>query len=791
MMSSHGGGGNGDDDKPLFELKLSLGDSGPTMAQEMEKAKEARLQLKQEIEAGQHAGPVKVAMSKLDEAFNDASDLNVLSQGEQGALKKALATELVAGNWEKGAMGYVAMDEQSGHLVCKHNDFMYTSIDVHAVLEAYQAELDEVLARDVNTPLPILRQAQPMDQDAQSSQTVATWEQTKEELDIPKVEQADQTNQTNQVDTTTPNQQSQFEVPQEIPEQDLTDYDRALQNELEHLRQSLVPTSEVSQERVEQEQELNSLMRDVAEGEKMIEREEIVQLTLQSEMNQDENNLLRQLELDILEQELINQLLAEQIAENYRYSHINAAQLEIDHTYGHYDEEGKPIYGVEVDGQRYEVHLEEALTDTPQDTHTSSTDNVEAMQERIAELQAIQAQEQLEEESIASRIQEIQEEQAQRTESYYAALEHQEESGLQNNGDTPSFNDELVGNNTTEVTATNTTEDKHDELELPSIAYTEITDENIAQLTIDLEGMAQQYQPLKTIPPEKDLTLVEQGQALLTEVFSAAHIAKEIGASGMSGAYAKVGAGIYGATSVASGASVDDAYEGAKDLQKQYTYTPDAFTQQSLEPLVTPINQFAESVYESAEDAYGAPTAALMGQGLETLTELAGVAGLKHGLTGIRNMEITGQFNKLPSNSNIAHHIKSVDGFEKNGSGIKGAHNKDSFIQGLKDHNLQLVNEVKGKKGLSEITYGREKFDGRGNPDGFKNYTQPKTVYDPKVYSDKEMFQMGKEAALKGYKNAIFQEKTQYSETVNGIRFQVYINPQGSITNFHPTLKGK
>lgn len=68
---------------------------------------------------------------------------------------------------------------------------------------------------------------------------------------------------------------------------------------------------------------------------------------------------------------------------------------------------------------------------------------------------------------------------------------------------------------------------------------------------------------------------------------------------------------------------------------------------------------------------------------------------------------------RVPHNPNIAEHLKNVDGFNKD-NGIKGGHNRDSLLQGLKDNNLQLVSENKPVKGISEIRYGRDKIDGRG-----------------------------------------------------------------------------
>lgn len=462
MMSGNGNGD--DDDKPLFELKLSLGDSGPTMAQEMEKAREAKLQLKQEIEAGQHEAPVKAAMGHLDDVFNDNPDLNTLSQGEQGALKRALATELLAGKWDTEAIGYVAMDAQSGSLVCKHNDFMYTSINSHAVLEVYQAELDVAATMDKNVLAQnISTHNTPEDSSLDTFPNDKEQIQERETLDTSSVEQADQSDTT----TSTTHQLPQFETSREIPEQDLTDHDRALHTELDQLKQELVPSLQESQERLAQEQELNHLIREMAEIEQTAEREEIMFNQLQKVVEDNDNHLLNHLEAE--DPARINQQLAQDIAENYRYSNIDVNQLSIETTYGLTTPEGEALYGVMVENQHYMVNLSQ--DDNLHDTNTETSNNTEELQARINELQAIKHQEQLNEEQIVEHILEIQEAQAERVTNYYLALESQEENILQNKEDTPLFNNDLVTNDTTaEATESNSTS-------ATSIEVTEMTPE--------------------------------------------------------------------------------------------------------------------------------------------------------------------------------------------------------------------------------------------------------------------------------------------------------------------------
>ncbi|WP_311779077.1 MULTISPECIES: CdiA family toxin C-terminal domain-containing protein [Pantoea] len=69
------------------------------------------------------------------------------------------------------------------------------------------------------------------------------------------------------------------------------------------------------------------------------------------------------------------------------------------------------------------------------------------------------------------------------------------------------------------------------------------------------------------------------------------------------------------------------------------------------------------------------------------------------------------------------------------------------------------------------------------------NGTEPfkKTIYDPNVFSDEKMLQLGQEAAAKDYKAAIAKGQQSYDATAGGVTFHVYINKDtGLVKNFHP-----
>ena len=91
--------------------------------------------------------------------------------------------------------------------------------------------------------------------------------------------------------------------------------------------------------------------------------------------------------------------------------------------------------------------------------------------------------------------------------------------------------------------------------------------------------------------------------------------------------------------------------------------------------------------------------------------------------------------------------------------------------------NGKIIREETISRGITRITHEYPKFDGRGNPIGFKQAPSPKTVYDPKVYSDKDMLEWGQKAAAKGYhKYTTNKNNREYSEYYNGIKFRVYVD---------------
>ncbi|QNA88417.1 RHS repeat protein [Massilia sp. Dwa41.01b] len=146
---------------------------------------------------------------------------------------------------------------------------------------------------------------------------------------------------------------------------------------------------------------------------------------------------------------------------------------------------------------------------------------------------------------------------------------------------------------------------------------------------------------------------------------------------------------------------------------------------------------------------------------------------------------------------NIAKHLKTVDGFDQK-TGVKGAHNRDAFFSAVLDNSLKITKVTPGQPpGITTYEYLIPKRlpNGAIEKDALGNivYKSPgknpptKTVYDPNVFPDQKIFDLGRKAAADGYHAARANGLQQYDAKAGGITFRVYIDPKtGEITNFHP-----
>ncbi|MDN0122577.1 CdiA family toxin C-terminal domain-containing protein [Yersinia aleksiciae] len=133
-------------------------------------------------------------------------------------------------------------------------------------------------------------------------------------------------------------------------------------------------------------------------------------------------------------------------------------------------------------------------------------------------------------------------------------------------------------------------------------------------------------------------------------------------------------------------------------------------------------------------------------------------------------------------------HLSTVDGFTQK-TGISGGHNSNAFYDAAKEYNVKIVSETPtGVKGITEVKYLIPTKDRAGNLTGdYKATTETKTIYDPKIFSDQKILELGQQAAAKGYKDAMASKNGQANASVDGVNFRIYVDKTtGFVRNFHP-----
>ncbi|EJO2057772.1 contact-dependent inhibition toxin CdiA [Escherichia coli] len=151
--------------------------------------------------------------------------------------------------------------------------------------------------------------------------------------------------------------------------------------------------------------------------------------------------------------------------------------------------------------------------------------------------------------------------------------------------------------------------------------------------------------------------------------------------------------------------------------------------------------------------------------------------------------------NKYPSGIgfkiNQPEHLAQLDGYSQK-KGISGAHNADVFNKAVVDNGVKIISETPtGVRGITQVQYEIPTKDAAGNTTGnYKgNGAKPfeKTIYDPKIFTDEKILQLGQEAAAIGYSNAIKNGLQAYDAKAGGVTFRVYIDQKtGIVSNFHP-----
>lgn len=132
-------------------------------------------------------------------------------------------------------------------------------------------------------------------------------------------------------------------------------------------------------------------------------------------------------------------------------------------------------------------------------------------------------------------------------------------------------------------------------------------------------------------------------------------------------------------------------------------------------------------------------------------------------------------------------HLSTLDGYSQR-KGITGAHNAEEFYATAKKYNVKIVSETYTEtKGITQVTYQIPSYDRAGNVTGYKAAELPKTIYDPNVFTDSKMLELGQQAAANGYEAAMKQGLQAYDAHAGGVSFRVYIDKAtGMVNNFHP-----
>jgi len=118
-------------------------------------------------------------------------------------------------------------------------------------------------------------------------------------------------------------------------------------------------------------------------------------------------------------------------------------------------------------------------------------------------------------------------------------------------------------------------------------------------------------------------------------------------------------------------------------------------------------------------------------------------------------------------NPNIKNHLSGFDGLTQK-SGISGTHNLDAFSQAASSNGIKILGETPTSvKGIANIEYQIPAYDRAGNVIGYKAKEFTKTVYDPKIFSDQKILDLGQQAAASGYKDALSKGVTVPSKCPN------------------------
>ncbi|PEE40899.1 CdiA family toxin C-terminal domain-containing protein [Bacillus pseudomycoides] len=159
--------------------------------------------------------------------------------------------------------------------------------------------------------------------------------------------------------------------------------------------------------------------------------------------------------------------------------------------------------------------------------------------------------------------------------------------------------------------------------------------------------------------------------------------------------------------------------------------------------------------------------------------------------TGNNSKSVSGA-NNFEFGDNVKNHLKNVESISTK-KGVSGGHNADEFYKALNNQGVNTGDLIISKKshptieGIYEVEYRIPRKDMAGNvadPVSYKNARDPKTLYDPSVFSDEQMYKLGSEAMQNG---KIINGRVEGTAS-NGLKFIGYLDDSGKIKNFYPIL---
>ena len=134
--------------------------------------------------------------------------------------------------------------------------------------------------------------------------------------------------------------------------------------------------------------------------------------------------------------------------------------------------------------------------------------------------------------------------------------------------------------------------------------------------------------------------------------------------------------------------------------------------------------------------------------------------------------------------ADLPDHLFGPDGFTKGGQ-LSGTHNLDNAKSALDGIGANYQVGATDTKGIYEVKY-RYTDSSTG-----KLVSGAKTCYDPQVYSDKTMLDLGQQAGSKGFQQYLSNPQQRVMDiSQGGVKFRVYINFDKSgaayVGNVHP-----